>query len=700
MKLKLFPKFALLIILVSILPLSFISITTININKESLQTAILELHTNIATSISKEITSYINTIIKEIDYIKDVLMLKDLEFEAKEIFLRTFLDSNPNIASVSILSLDGEEKIKVFNPSLEESQSLTNYKNNSFFKESLKAQKSITDVYFYKNDFTKPRINIFRKAPKFVILVSLSLEQLWEKIESIKIRKRGFPFLVNKNGYIILHKDKNKIMKNAKNIKIVELLLTSRAKGSSEYIDDNQYIVGSYEPIPEFGLGVVVSEPKEDAYLSSRIMQQQALYLIIISILVSSLIAFILARSLTKPILTITKAAEKVSNQDFDIKVNINTKDELSYLAQTFNRMTSQLKQYAEIQLDKLIAEKTKTESIIFSIDDGIVMTDSNGEILLINSRAKKILNATDNIENKKIWDYIKDPQLHSVFNELISEEKNKKEIDLSGKEYTRVYLASSQPVKTLKGDKIGKVIVLRDISLEKEIDKMKDDFLHSITHDLRNPMTSIRGFVKFLSDGVAGPLNEKQKKMIETIDNASFRLLNMINDILDIAKLEVGKMELQLTEIDLPTICKGVLELLQPQITKKSINIVQTYNGVPKIFADQNLIERVYMNLIGNAIKFTPENGQIKIEIKENKNIIESTISDTGEGIPPEYLEKIFDKYQQVTGHRKGGTGLGLTICKYIVESHKGKIWAESELGKGSKFIFWLPKNPTEKLS
>jgi signal transduction histidine kinase len=223
----------------------------------------------------------------------------------------------------------------------------------------------------------------------------------------------------------------------------------------------------------------------------------------------------------------------------------------------------------------------------------------------------------------------------------------------------------------------------------------MKDDFIHSITHDLRNPMTSIRGFLKFLMDELGGPLTEQQRKMVETMDRASMRLLGMINDILDVAKLEAGKIQLNLTETDLRDTAKHVNELLQTQATKRKITLaVDAHEPFPKIQADPLLMERLFTNLIGNAIKFTPEDGKVTVELREEPGHICCAVIDTGEGIPEDYLTKIFDKFQQVAGQRKGGTGLGLTICKYIVESHKGEIAVSSEVGKGSRFYFTIPKN------
>jgi signal transduction histidine kinase len=319
--------------------------------------------------------------------------------------------------------------------------------------------------------------------------------------------------------------------------------------------------------------------------------------------------------------------------------------------------------------------------------------------IQLLNDRACQLLNLPDNgWQYKSLWDFINVEPMKSALKEVIDDPSKKlvKEVDLSVSGMASFYSVSSQEVLTpQKNEKLGVVTVLHNITLERELDRMKDDFLHSITHDLRNPMTSIRGFLKFLIDGVAGPITPQQHKMLETIDRASSRLLNLINDILDVAKMESGRKALQLVATDLKLLSQRVIEVAEGQAMRKNVKLLlEAPENLPTINTDLELIERVLANLVGNALKFTPEQGSITISLQDTGEIMQVTVADTGEGIPADYIGKIFDKYQQVAGQHKGGTGLGLTICRYIVESHNGKIWAESTVGAGSKFIFTLPKN------
>jgi signal transduction histidine kinase len=272
--------------------------------------------------------------------------------------------------------------------------------------------------------------------------------------------------------------------------------------------------------------------------------------------------------------------------------------------------------------------------------------------------------------------------------------------INTGGQE--RVYKVSSESVRTPgKGEEIGVVLIFHDVTAEKEVAQIRDDFLHAITHDLRNPLGSIQGFAKFLRDGFAGAVSAHQVKILNTIERATVRLLGMVNNILDLAKMEAGKMETHKADVDLRETVRASVDLLQSQATTKNVALeAQIPEAFPLIRADPSLMERLFTNLIGNAIKFTPEEGRVTVEIHEEAERICGSVTDTGEGIPPDYIGKIFDKFLQVAGQRKGGTGLGLTICKHIVESHGGAIGVESEVGKGSRFHFWIVKEPAQESS
>ncbi|MFH1379165.1 MAG: ATP-binding protein [bacterium] len=703
LRLSLFAKFVLWMGLLAIVPVIFTGWQLIEINRKGLQGTILELHTHLAQSLSEKITTYLNDIEDQMSFVIKAIT------EGKgqsQIVLQALLDSNQDFASISLVNKSGNEIFKVYNEDLFKDPKLLNLADHAIFKAMWDTKNTrsglLSNVYFAD---LKPRINaLYKISDTHLIFAAISLENLWNNIEQTQLGKTGYAFLIDSNGTVIAHPDKTHLEQKVTNetLPILVEALKSVSVGSKPYTrPDGTEIVGAYAPVPELQWVIIIEQNKSEAFLTATQSFWQATIIGLGVIIIAIVIAYLLARGLSRPIMHLIHGAERVASGDFTAEVDVQTRDELEDLADTFNSMTRKLKQYADLQVDKIIAEKTKTEAIIFSIADGIIMTDHDGHIQLINNQALNIFEipADNSYEGKMIYDLIPKDIITNTLKEIIakSHRDDVREIDLSSKETARFYKVNAGKVTALKGDDLGTVTVVHDITLEKQIDNMKEEFLHSITHDLRNPMTSIRGFLKFLIDGVAGEVNQQQMKMLLTVNKASEKLLIMINDILDIAKLEAGKIELDLEETNFKDIGMHVMEIVEGLAQRKHITLeMKADETLPLIKADTRFFERVITNLLSNSVKFTPEEGKVILEMHDETDQIKVSVIDNGEGIPSDYLDKIFDKFGQVTGQRKGGTGLGLTICKYVVEGHLGKIWVESKLGEGSKFIFTVPKNLT----
>ena len=234
-----------------------------------------------------------------------------------------------------------------------------------------------------------------------------------------------------------------------------------------------------------------------------------------------------------------------------------------------------------------------------------------------------------------------------------------------------------------------------------KELDQMKDDFVSSVSHELRSPLTSIKGYVDFILRGKAGPLNKKLIEYLTIVKNNTSRLGMFINDILDLAKIEARRFDLGKEALELPPLIEEMVTFFQPQAEEGKIQLEAVVpTSVSLVSADPDKLRQVFTNLLSNAFKFTPEGGKITIEAKNSasENFVEIAVKDTGAGIAQEELKKVFDKFQQIKPSegkvkKVKGTGLGLAIVRGIVEAHGGRIWIESQLNKGSNFIFTLPK-------
>ena len=226
------------------------------------------------------------------------------------------------------------------------------------------------------------------------------------------------------------------------------------------------------------------------------------------------------------------------------------------------------------------------------------------------------------------------------------------------------------------------------------QLDKIKSDFVSNVAHEFRTPLTIIKGNVDLVNKGGLGSVAPAQKEMLDGAINIVNRLSRLVNDLLDISKIESGKMELKKEPLDINAVIEENLVIFDKAIKDKKQKLQRDLaKDIPKINADEDKITQVFVNLLNNAMKYTPESGQISIKTVNLEKEIMVEVTDTGEGVAPDNLDKIFDKFTRVTAEKKEGTGLGLPIAKDIVSLHKGRIWVKSELGKGSQFYFTLPK-------
>lgn len=344
-----------------------------------------------------------------------------------------------------------------------------------------------------------------------------------------------------------------------------------------------------------------------------------------------------------------------------------------------------------------LSEEKSKMDSLVESMKEGVVMLDGRGNAVVINSQAYKMLGLSKNEPNfnEEFQKRIKLVDLDKALEQ--SRKKNvlvQKEINMPHNE-KQTLLCNICPVKSKDHD-LGVAIIFRDISLEKEVDAAKTEFISTVSHELRTPLAITKEGLSLILDKIAGNITEKQEMILNTAQDNISRLSRLINNLLDISKIEAGKMEIRNAKLDVVALTKKVLADFEFKAKEKNLDLQIKYpESQIDVFADRDKIIQVFTNLISNALKFTAK-GYIRISAKSLGEFIEFTVADTGIGITKENLKRTFSKFQQfgrVAGAGEKGTGLGLSIAKGIVEMHGGTIKVESELGVGTKFIFTLRK-------
>jgi PAS domain S-box-containing protein len=395
----------------------------------------------------------------------------------------------------------------------------------------------------------------------------------------------------------------------------------------------------------------------------------------------------------------ITRTITEVVNKEVEKRLNVNTQ-EMAKKYETLLKEKGFNEEIAWKKYKKVLTEKKDTEAVLHSIAEGLVVLDSKGKVVMMNPAAEKMLGVQkkDKI-GRPIMENMREEQLISLVNDS-SLDKENREIELvSPQDETKKTLrASTAVIENENGSTVGIVSVLSDITKQKELDQMKANFLSSVSHELRSPLVAMEKSISLILSKNTGPVNETQEQFLSIAERNIKRLGRLINDLLDLTKLEAGKLELKPQPASIESIIKDSVEGLNNWAQAKSINIERKIEeGIPLVNADPDRLVQVLTNLIGNAIKFTPNNGNITVDavLRKDKQEVEVGVKDTGIGINKENLGKVFDKFYQV-GERTpsdiNGTGIGLSIAKEIVELHGGKIWVESEKGYGAKFIFTLP--------
>lgn len=373
---------------------------------------------------------------------------------------------------------------------------------------------------------------------------------------------------------------------------------------------------------------------------------------------------------------------------------------EAGALISSANRLMLELGAFRAFQINQVVEERGKAQALIETIPDGALLLDDSGGIIYSNHIALNLLGLPKVSPEVSVPRSVTVPAFSAALTGVLSssEKYSRASVEIAppggarGAPRTFLLIASQFPLATMK--KPGRVIVLRDVTQEIELGKTKETFFQMITHDMRAPLSSVLGYTQELGRLVqAVPGTEK---FIVTIRSAATRLNGMLTDILNTTKMERGSMTLCMEKIDAGALAAGVAEAHAPAADKKKV----TLSALPpaaktELEGDAGLLERVITNLAGNALKFTEAGGSVAISCGASNGEVRFMVEDTGPGIPADKLELVFEKYAQMEEHRNLGFGLGLAMCKMAVELHKGRIWVESEVGKGSRFIFTIPSRP-----
>jgi NtrC-family two-component system sensor histidine kinase KinB len=418
------------------------------------------------------------------------------------------------------------------------------------------------------------------------------------------------------------------------------------------------------------------------------------------AVFVALFFSLFLSGRITRPLRHFMEAARTISSGDYAVRVAVRTRDELGLLAEEFNRMTARLEQYHEMNIEQVISEKQKSEAILASIEDGLVVFDTGLKVTGINPAACRMLNGqAPEIRGKSCLEILSPPPICELIRKTIADG-----VSPAGTEEERIVTLHPGPtprhvlfsVTTIGGrdrEPSGIVLLLRDITRMKEVEHLKSEFVMAASHELYTPLTSLGMSIDLLLEQTAGDFSPRNRELLQVAHEEIQRLRALVEDLLDLSKIESGKIALELENVALAEVFGQIQAIFKGQLEMKSVRLtLDLPEDLPPIRADANKVAWVLTNLVSNALRYVGETGHVSLQARRVADQAQVTVRDDGPGIPPEDQARIFQKFVQVKGREAGGTGLGLAICKEIVRAHGGSIWVESGPGQGSAFTFTLP--------
>lgn len=409
---------------------------------------------------------------------------------------------------------------------------------------------------------------------------------------------------------------------------------------------------------------------------------------------------------IANPLRELLEGIKEISRKNYKQRLEFKGDDEFSELALAFNKMALELKNWDNTNVAHLKSEKQRIETIIEQMQDAIIGLNEKQEILFLNKVASQLLNLNSaNVIGRSATEL---SQKNELLKRLLTEKIGEEPVKIYANDKESYFVLENREIiipnfdepneQTLitAGKSAGKVYILKNVTKFKELDEAKTNFIATVSHELKTPLSSIKMSLKLLNDERVGLMNEEQNQLINHIKEDSERLLKITSELLDLAQVETGNLQLNLVKTNPIEIVNFALDAVRFQAQQKDIELeLNCDNNLPFVNADVQKTAWVMVNFLSNALRYSSSKSKIVIDVFEKDKFITFSVKDFGKGIDEQYQKRLFDRYYQVPtdGQNKSGSGLGLAISKDFIEAENGKIWVESAIGEGSKFSFKLPK-------
>lgn len=525
-------------------------------------------------------------------------------------------------------------------------------------------------------------------------------------------------FTRSETDFYYWHQKARELVSSEMEVKILDSIMVQLKKFKDENINtlDYKIYIRKEAPKVKVDLGNIIKQlliikqscneileinhtSLNDSVQNVKVITQTAaitiFFILLGAILVASIFSSKFSDYIVRPITKLRSSVAHIAEGNFSERIELDeNSDEINSLTDEFNKMSDRLEQYEKLNLNKIFYEKRKSELVIESMDEPVLMVDENFKVLLANKSFNTNFGekAIKNSEIKKILKQERSKSKKQIKEDFVT--LRERIINIKDGEGTQKYFnVIAAQIEIPESETEATVFVFNDITKYQELDRMKSEFIAKVSHELKTPLTSMGMALGLLEDDVVGKVNEKQKDLILSMKEDYDRLNKLVYEILELTKLEANIGKIKFEKFEAQKLAEYVQKKFSILAKEKDINldVVDKSLNVQINGNINNMISAVE-NLVSNSLRFTPNGGEIKVEFKQEENNLIIEISDTGIGISPDNLKKVFDKFIQIDDSAPGSLGLGLSIAKEIIEIHNGEIKAFSDLGKGSTFQIKLP--------
>ncbi len=725
-RLKIGQRILLLFLAVSLLPLVVVSGLLINSAQKQLKQAAINRQTLIATQTADRVDNFLGSKVNILIFQSQTAAIRKLQAGEASLNLATMIKQDSDMERVALIDKSGMEQVVV-----NQSGVVTKHENvasSDAFKAAtfLAGKEYISPVTYDSNgkpkvtiavpligfadqqDLTKLSTAEFGKyrSPddiKGVLVATFSLNDLWKSVLSTQVGNGGYAYVVDDKGNLIAHPDSNFLTKN-QNISTVHQV-ADFLKGTHDVHESTsetgKAVLSTYEPITRTNWAVIVEEPISSVYASIMTFYRLAIGIFIVMALLAVCLSLLFRKRLLAPIKQLATGAKRLGGGDFSQKIPEKGHDELTDLAHNFNIMGQNINNLVanlKTQNYSLAVEHDKLSGILAGVTDGVIAVDSQERIILINPPAATLVGKTpEDIIGTKLTD---------TFGWTKKSAKFPMELSKPGiYRYDEVTLQQPDQLASLdlmvsvvqhQNNEVAAILTVHDLTASRELETMKLDFVAIAAHELRTPLTVVRGYLNLINTEAISQMSIYNIENLQRALIGAEQLSGLINNLLNISRIERGQMQVVIAKVDLADLIKRAVNQQQVSAKLKSQKLV--YNGPTAgvyVPADAAAISEVLNNYITNALKYTDPGSRIELSLEIAQDQVTVSVRDNGPGIPKAAQKRLFTKFYRVehsltSGNR--GTGLGLFITKTIIDLHHGTVGMASEEGKGSVFFFRLP--------